>query len=52
MIVEDKKYWLNEWGKRYWYKKSDMTIVAHRSYHWVDRVTFINEVGQLEIDIM
>ena len=37
------KYWLNEYGERYWYKKSDMTIVAYRAYHWVDRITFINE---------
>jgi len=43
MIKEDKKYWLNEYGERYWYKKSDMTIVAYRAYHWVDRITFINE---------
>lgn len=43
MIQEGKKYWLNEYGERYWYKKSDMTIVAHRAYYWVDRIVFINE---------
>lgn len=42
-MEEDKKYWLNEFGNRYWYKKSDKTKTANRSYHWVDRVTFINE---------
>ena len=42
-MEEDKKYWLNEFGDRYWYKKADKTITAHRSYHWVDRVTFIKE---------
>lgn len=38
-----KKYWLNEYGERYWYKKSDMAITAHRSYYWVDRVMFLEE---------
>lgn len=40
---QNNKYWLNEWGERYWYKNSDITITAHRAYHWVDRVIFINE---------
>lgn len=40
---KSKKYWLNEWGERYWYKNSDITITAHRSYHWVDRIVFIEE---------
>jgi len=42
-MTEDKKYWLNEFGERYWYKKSDITITAHRSYHWLNRITFIKE---------
>lgn len=40
---KNNKHWLNEWGERYWYKNSDITITAHRSYHWVDRITFIKE---------
>ena len=40
-----KKYWLNEHGERYWYFNSDITITAYRSYHWVDRITYINEGG-------
>jgi len=36
-------HWLNEYGERYWYKNSDITITAHRSFHWVDRISFIKE---------
>lgn len=43
MEEKRKKYWLNEYGSRYWYKKSNMSITAHRSYHWVDRVSFLEE---------
>jgi len=42
-MEEDKTYWQNKWGGRYWYSKIDMSITAHRSYYWVDRVTFIHE---------
>jgi len=42
-MEEKNKYWLNDYGDRYWYKNSDITKTAHRSYHWVDRVTFIHE---------
>ena len=38
-----KKYWLNEHGERYWYFKSNITITAHRSYYWNDRISYINE---------
>ena len=38
-----KRYWLNEYGSRYWYKNSDITKTAHRSYHWVDSISFIHE---------
>lgn len=43
MTEERNKYWLNEFGDRYWYKNTDMSITAHRSYYWVDRVSFIEE---------
>ena len=46
-MEEKNKYWLNEYGERYWYKKSDITINAHRAYYWVNRVTFI-KVGKVE----
>jgi len=39
----NKKYWLNEHGKRYWYSKSNMSFTACRAYEWVDRVMFIHE---------
>lgn len=42
-MSETKYCWLNEFGSRYWHKNSDITKTAHRSYHWVDRVTFIHE---------
>lgn len=42
-MEKKKKYWLNEYGERYWYKKSDMSIVAYRAYYWKDRVSFIHE---------
>lgn len=43
MVEEDKTYWLNKWGQRYWYKNSDISITANRAYHWVDKVVFIHE---------
>lgn len=42
-MVSKKKYWLNEYGERYWYFKSDPTITAHRAYYWVDRIVYIHE---------
>lgn len=41
--MEDKKYWLNKWGLRYWTNKNDKHLTAMRSYHWKDNVSFINE---------
>lgn len=49
-MVEDKTYWTNEHGYRMWYHKYDINITAHRHYHWVDRITFINEGGPLRYD--
>ena len=40
---DDKKYWLNEFGNRYWLKKDNATLFANRPYHWVDLVSFIDE---------
>lgn len=37
-MVDDKKYWLNEWGLRYWHHKDDDNIVLMRSYYWVDSI--------------
>lgn len=45
------KYWLNEYGERYWYKKSDITITACRAYYWVDRVVFIHESSVYEYEL-
>lgn len=45
-----KKYWLNEYGERYWYLKTDITKTAHRSYHWVDRISYLNEGSVTEYD--
>ena len=42
-MEEDRKYWLDKHGNRYWYKNSDISITANRAYHWVDRVIFIKE---------
>lgn len=42
-MEDNKKYWLNELGLRYWTNKNDKYLTAMRSYHWVDRVTFIDE---------
>ena len=50
MSEEKDKYWLDDYGSRYWYKNTDMSISAHRSYHWVDRVTFIHESSVHWID--
>ena len=43
MEQDEKRYWLNEWGLRYWTNKNDKYLTAQRSYHWVDRITFIDE---------
>lgn len=40
---KNNEHWLNEFGNRYWYKNSDISITANRSYYWVDRVIFIKE---------
>jgi hypothetical protein len=43
MVEEDKKYWLDKYGERYWYKNSDVSITANRAYYWKDRVIFTHE---------
>lgn len=40
---DNEKYWENEWGSRYWLSKTKPHLYAHRSYYWVDRVSFIDE---------
>lgn len=47
---KEHKYWLNEYGERYWYKNSDMSITAHRPYHWVNRVSFIKESNVIWVE--
>jgi hypothetical protein len=42
-MEKKNKYWLDEYGERSWYKKSDITITAHRPYYWVDKMYFIRE---------
>lgn len=42
-MEKKNKYWLNEYGERYWYKKTNMSIVAYRPYSWKDSVSFIDE---------
>ena len=42
-MEEKNKYWLNDHGLRYWTNKNDKHLFAMRSYHWVDRVSFIDE---------
>lgn len=42
-MKNSKKYWLNEFGLRYWYKNSNMSITACRLYHWVDKISLIEE---------
>lgn len=41
--MDDKKYWLNEHGLRYWKNKNDANLNAMRSYHWVNLVALIDE---------
>jgi len=43
MIEDNKKYWLNDHGLRYWTNKHDKNLTAMRTYSWVDRVSFIDE---------
>jgi hypothetical protein len=42
-VEDNKKYCLNEHGRRYWTSKADSSLTATRAYHWVDRVIFIEE---------
>lgn len=42
-MEERNEYWLNDYGERYWHRKDDISMTAHRSYYWVDRVSFIHE---------
>ena len=49
-MEEKNKYWLDEYGERYWYKNSDITISAHRAFYWVDRIIFLNEGSVYEYE--
>lgn len=40
---DDKKYWLNEFGRREWINKKHPHITAHRAYYWKDRVIILDE---------
>jgi len=40
---DDQKYWLNEWGSRYWISKTIPYLYVHRPYYWCDIVSFIDE---------
>lgn len=42
-MEKENKYWLNDHGLRYWTNKNDNKLFAMRSYHWCDRVSFIDE---------
>lgn len=42
-ISKDKKYWLDEYGQRQWKHNTKPDFFALRSYHWVDRIIFIDE---------
>ena len=40
--MENKTYWLNEFGKRTWKHKVN-NWTADRSYYWCDRIIVIDE---------
>lgn len=44
-LNDNEQYWLNEFGLREWSSKIEPTQKALRSYHWVDRVIFIDETN-------
>ena len=39
----DKGLWLNEYGKLVFQHKTKRKLFAERSYHWVNRLHFIDE---------
>ena len=39
---DNKKYWLNEYGERYWINE-ELNITLYRPYHWVDSIYIIDE---------
>ena len=47
---DNKKYWLNEFGRRYWVRKDNPTYFATIPYHWVDMVNFIDE-SEVDSDV-
>jgi hypothetical protein len=40
---DDKKYWLNEYGKREWKLASNEKFTAERPYYWCDRVITLDK---------
>ena len=41
-MKDNKKYWLNEYGERYWINEK-LNITLYRPYHWVDSISIIDE---------
>jgi len=54
---DNKKYWLNEHGERYWINE-ELNITLYRPYHWVDSVSIIDEtdsrrhIGSIKFSIL
>lgn len=41
----NKKYWLNDYGLVLFFNLENKGLFAHRNYHWVDRIIFIDETN-------
>jgi hypothetical protein len=46
-----KDNWLNEHGLLVWKHKTNKNLFLQRSYHWVDRITMLDEsIGRKIVD--
>jgi hypothetical protein len=43
--MENKENWLTEFGLLVWKHKTHKGLFLHRHYHWVDRVTLVDEAN-------
>ncbi len=52
-MYDDKKYWLNEYGRREWKNtiKGEPDLIATRAYYWVDRVLILDENRMVMKDV-
>ena len=49
--MENKENWLDQFGQLAFQNKYNPYMFAHRAYHWVDRIIFIDETSGSRLNV-